>query len=64
MVYGVVVSGNLTLSLKFCPQILSSPSPSSSSQLSQLGASLYAPQSKFFISAITLQLRQSSIGVT
>lgn len=46
--YRAKVSGNLTLSLKCCPQMLSSPSPSSSSQLSQLGASLYAPQSKFF----------------
>lgn len=44
----MVVSGNLTLSVKSRPQMLSSPSPSSSSQLSQLGASLYAPQSRFF----------------
>lgn len=40
----------------FFSQMLSSPSPSSSGQLSQLGASLYGPQSKFFFfyPAVTL----------
>ncbi len=38
-----VLSSNVFL------QMLSSPSPSSSGQLSQLGASLYGPQSKCFI---------------
>lgn len=63
-VFRRALSGHLNQSLSFSPQMLSSPSPSSSSQLSQLGASLYAPQSRCFISAITVQLHRTAFAVT
>lgn len=52
-----VLSSNVFL------QMLSSPSPSSSGQLSQLGASLYGPQSKGLFVSMSLYCSLSIIGV-